>query len=202
MSNIQNMLTKANNTGAILEQILRSLSDPSAKTIDYYLQCKSTIPSSENDTIPRLLKQVDILLSEIIYEILDYLKMSQSISSFTSECNISSKKIRKFEILNKLGIKIKSDNQQIFSSLRIPLLYYIIFYFMTAIKEDYEKVLNVFENRQNDVIARCEELVNSNIIFKNDSIFNNIKNNNYNNYNNDNKNYNKNKNYYNNKNYN
>ena len=172
MSEIEfdDIIKKSKNTENLMEEILKSMTEFSVKTSDDILQHKSTAstPSSDNNedndsnsisNILVIMKHTDILFSELFYETIEYHKMNQSISAFVSESHISPEKIKKTDILSKLGIKSKYDNEKISENLKLPIIYFIIFYFMIAIKEDYQKVLNTFYNRQNDIVNKCEECI-------------------------------------------
>ena len=173
-SEIDDLISKSKNTGIFLEEILKNLSETSIKTTDDFLLHKSTVrtedsPTSENNeendsnfisnNILVLMKHIDVLLSELFYETIEYHKMSQSLSAFVSEAHLSPEKMKKTDILKKLGIRSKYDNEKISENLRLPIIYFIIFYFMSSIKEDYQKVLNTFYNRQNDIVNKCEECI-------------------------------------------
>ena len=189
---IDDLIKKSKNTGILLEKILKNLTEVAAKTSDDFIQHKSTssFQTSENNecdnndnSILVIMKHIDILLSELFYETIEYNKMSKSISAFVSESHISPEKIQKSNILTKLGIISKKDNEKITENLKLPIIYFMTFYFMTAIKEDYQKVLNTFYNRQNDIVNKCEECVIKNAspeIEKKPSSFLNNKSNNQN----------------------
>ena len=166
MSKYQKILCKSKTTQNILEEIISSLSKSHKKSFDYTIPLKNT-PSTSNselsDSPPRNIKQIDIVYSEIFYETLEYHKMIQSMTSFNSESNITLKNIKKYEILNKLGINLKEDTEKIISNMQFPLIYYILYNFMISIREDYQRVMNLFLNKQNDIISKCEALINDNI---------------------------------------
>ena len=166
MSKFQKILSKSSNTKNILEDILTSLSETSLRLSTYKSLHKltpSTTNSDLSDIPPRNTKQIDIIYSEIFYETFEHYKMTQSMMSFESESNVGLKSTKKSEILNRLGINLKEDVDKIISNTQFPLIYYILYNFMISIREDYQRVMNLFLNKQNDIISKCEALINDNV---------------------------------------
>ena len=182
MSKVNNLLHITKNTNYILENILKSMYGFNSKNNDISILHKSTAVTmfSVENTEYFPLKKIDLLISEIIYEMLDYHKMSQSLSAFTSESNIQPLKINQLNILNKLGIKDKFNNENIVPDLQIPIIYFILFYFMNAVKNDYKNILDLFTNSKNDIVNNCEKLLTNDNINNEDVNVNNSLNTNIN----------------------
>ena len=165
MSRIKKLLNITKKTNQNLGNILYTLDDYNCKKMDnsiILMSTLNTLPTLENEDNLKSTKKIDLLLSEIIYGIKDYYKISQSsLLSFLSKSNITQMKQNNLSILNKLGMKKQSDNENIISNLQIPVIYFIILYFMNAIKNDYQNVLNLIIKTQNNIIAKCEEFLNN-----------------------------------------
>ena len=152
MSKIINLLEKTKKTQNILADIMKSLSITSSKKVNDVILHK-------NSSLKK--RQIEILLSEIMNEINEYNRKKLTYTSI-SELELSTDNSKKTEILAKLGIKNKNDNDKTISNIQLPIIYYIILHFLLAIKEDYYSVINIFQNKKNDVLAKCENLISIN----------------------------------------
>ena len=173
-SKISNLYLKSKNTSNVLQEILNSITVPS--TIDKNkktdLQYKETISTQPSISVerPLLLSKFDTLISEMVFEMVEYHKLSQLEPFFTSELNINSKNINKSKILEKLGISDNKDKSSILENVNLPLLYFIIFYFIQSIKENYEKIMKFFKStKNNNLIEKYEQLLSQNTIRKHSS---------------------------------
>ena len=170
-SKISNLYLKSKNTSNVLQEILNTITVPSTinknKKIDLqYKETISTQPSISTDR-PLTLNKFDILISEMVYEMVEYHKLSQLEPFFTSELNINSKNINKSKILEKLGISDNKDKSNILENVNLPLLYFIIFYFIQSIKENYEKIIKFFKStKNNNLIEKTEQLLSQNLTKK------------------------------------
>ena len=98
--------------------------------------------------------------------------MDYSLSIFIPECGISPERLNRKEILGKLGIISNPQNDKFTAGLHLPLLYYIINYFISELKENPNKVIDSIKKYQNDIEAKSDELIDNNMteFFKNQKI--------------------------------
>ena len=127
----------------------------------------------ENKTLYKILEtKIGTLLAEIIREFMEYFRMDYSLSIFIPECGISPERLNRKEILGKLGILGNPQNDKFTAGLHLPLLYYIINYFISELKENPNKVIDSIKKYQNDIEAKSDELIENNMTeyFKNQKI--------------------------------
>ena len=127
----------------------------------------------ENKTLYKILEtKIGTLLAEIIREFMEYFRMDYSLSIFIPECGISPERLNRKEILGKLGIMSNPQNDKFTAGLHLPLLYYIINYFISELKENPNKVIDSIKKYQNDIEAKSDELIENNMTeyFKNQKI--------------------------------
>ena len=127
----------------------------------------------ENKTLYKILEtKIGTLLAEIIREFMEYFRMDYSLSIFIPECGISPERLNRKEILGKLGIMNNPQNDKFTAGLHLPLLYYIINYFISELKENPNKVIDSIKNYQNDIEAKSDELIENNMTeyFKNQKL--------------------------------
>ena len=127
----------------------------------------------ENKTLYKILEtKVGTLLAEIIREFMEYFRMDYSLSIFIPECGISPERLNRKEILGKLGIMNNPQNDKFTAGLHLPLLYYIINYFISELKENPNKVIDSIKKYQNDIEAKSDELIENNMTeyFKNQKL--------------------------------
>ena len=127
----------------------------------------------ENKTLYKILEtKIGTLLAEIIREFMEYFRMDYSLSIFIPECGISPERLNRKEILGKLGIMSNAQNDKFTAGLHLPLLYYIINYFISELKENPNKVIDSIKKYQTDIEAKSDELIESNMTeyFKNQKI--------------------------------
>ena len=98
--------------------------------------------------------------------------MDYSLSIFIPECGISPERLNRKEILGKLGIMNNPQNDKFTAGLHLPLLYYIINYFISELKENPNKVIDSIKKYQNDIEAKSDELIENNMTeyFKNQKL--------------------------------
>ena len=124
----------------------------------------------ENKTLYKILEtKIGTLLAEIIREFMEYFRMDYSLSIFIPECGISPERLNRKEILGKLGIMNNPSNDKFTAGLHLPLLYYIINYFISELKENPNKVIDSIKKYQSDIEAKSDELIENNMTeyFKN-----------------------------------
>ena len=127
----------------------------------------------ENKTLYKILEtKIGTLLAEIIREFMEYFRMDYSLSIFIPECGISPERLNRKEILGKLGIMNNAQNDKFTAGLHLPLLYYIINYFISELKENPNKVIDSIKKYQPDIEAKSDEFIESNMTeyFKNQKI--------------------------------
>ena len=127
----------------------------------------------ENKTLYKILEtKIGTLLAEIIREFMEYFRMDYSLSIFIPECGISPERLNRKEILGKLGIMNNAQNDKFTAGLHLPLLYYIINYFISELKENPNKVIDSIKKYQTDIEAKSDEFIESNMTeyFKNQKI--------------------------------
>ena len=117
----------------------------------------------ENPTLYKIIEtKIGSLLSEIIREFMEYFRMDYSLSIFIPECGISPERLKKEEIFGKMGLF--NQNEQFLSQLQLPLLYYILFFFMESIKQDPNKVMDILQKVQDNVETKGDEIIENNIM--------------------------------------
>lgn len=169
-SKISKLFLKSKNTDNILQEILNTINISSTidKNKKAHLQYNTNFNIQHPDhtiNIPSL-KKIDILITQIINEMMQYHKLSKYMLSFASEQKMNSGNIDKSEILDKLGIFNNDDKSNIIANINLPLLYFIIYYFIQSINENYQKIINFFNNTKNNLIVESEELISQNLIKK------------------------------------
>ena len=118
----------------------------------------------ENKTLYKILEtKIGTLLAEIIREFMEYFRMDYSLSIFIPECGISPERLNKKEILGKIGIMSNPSNDKFTAGLHLPLLYYIINYFISEMKANPNKVIESIKKSQNDLESKTDEIIESNL---------------------------------------
>ena len=118
----------------------------------------------ENKTLYKILEtKIGTLLAEIIREFMEYFRMDYSLSIFIPECGISPERLNRKEILGKIGIMSNPQNDKFTAGLHLPLLYYIINYFISELKENPNKVIDSIKKSQNDLESKTDEIIENNL---------------------------------------
>ena len=118
----------------------------------------------ENKTLYKILEtKIGTLLAEIIREFMEYFRMDYSLSVFIPECGISPERLNRKEILGKIGIMSNPQNDKFTAGLHLPLLYYIINYFISELKENPNKVIDSIKKSQNDLESKTDEIIENNL---------------------------------------
>ena len=89
--------------------------------------------------------------------------MDYSLSIFIPECGISPERLNKKEILGKIGIMSNPSNDKFTAGLHLPLLYYIINYFISELKANPNKVIESIKKSQNDLESKTDEIIEKNL---------------------------------------
>ena len=118
----------------------------------------------ENKTLYKILEtKIGTLLAEIIREFMEYFRVDYSLSIFIPECGISPERLNRKEILGKIGIMSNPQNDKFTAGLHLPLLYYIINYFIPELKENPNKVIDSIKKSQNDLESKTDEIIENNL---------------------------------------
>ena len=172
MEEMKELIIQSLETKGVLGQIRAHLRSAVFKVVDEQDQQFNTGCGLkwENKTLYKILEtKIGTLLAEIIREFMEYFRMDYSLSIFIPECGISPERLNRKEILGKLGIMNNPSNDKFTAGLHLPLLYYIINYFISELKENPNKVIDSIKKYQSDIEAKSDELIENNMpeYFKN-----------------------------------
>ena len=172
MEEMKELIIQSLETKGVLGQIRAHLRSAVFKVVDEQDQQFNTGCGLkwENKTLYKILEtKIGTLLAEIIREFMEYFRMDYSLSIFIPECGISPERLNRKEILGKLGIMNNPSNDKFTAGLHLPLLYYIINYFISELKENPNKVIDSIKKYQSDIEAKSDELIDNNMTeyFKN-----------------------------------
>ena len=175
MEEMKELIIQSLETKGVLGQIRAHLRSAVFKVVDEQDQQFNTGCGLkwENKTLYKILEtKIGTLLAEIIREFMEYFRMDYSLSIFIPECGISPERLNRKEILGKLGIISNPQNDKFTAGLHLPLLYYIINYFISELKENPNKVIDSIKKYQNDIENKSDELIENNMteFFKNQKI--------------------------------
>ena len=160
---MKNLIIQSLETKGVLGQIRAQLRSSVFKIVDeqdqqFNFGCGL---KWENPTLYKILEtRIGTLLAEIIRDFMEYFRMDYSLSIFIPECGISPERLKKEEILGKIGL---GKNEQILSKLQLPLLYYIMHFFIQNVKENPNKVLESILNMQDDLEKKSDEIIDNNL---------------------------------------
>ena len=175
MEEMKELIIQSLETKGVLGQIRAHLRSAVFKVVDEQDQQFNTGCGLkwENKTLYKILEtKIGTLLAEIIREFMEYFRMDYSLSIFIPECGISPERLNRKEILGKLGIMNNPQNDKFTAGLHLPLLYYIVNYFISELKENPNKVIDSIKKYQNDIEAKSDELIENNMTeyFKNQKL--------------------------------
>lgn len=161
MEDMKNLLIQALETRGVLGQVRAKLRSSVFKIVDdqdqkFNMGCglkwENKSLYSVSDT------KMGLLSAELIREFMELLKMDYSLSVFIPECSISPERIRKEEILGKLGLKVPENLAE------TPSLYLIIIFFLYNMNTDPERVYDFFGRLSNeDIYIAGEKIINDNM---------------------------------------
>ena len=160
---MKNLIIQSLETKGVLGQIRAQLRSSVFKIVDeqdqqFNFGCGL---KWENPTLYKILEtRIGTLIAEIIRDFMEYFRMDYSLSIFIPECGISPERLKKEEILGKIGL---GKNEQILSKLQLPLLYYIMHFFIQNIKDNPNKVLESILNAQDDIEKKSDEIIDNNL---------------------------------------
>jgi FGFR1 oncogene partner len=166
MEDMKNLIIQSLETKGVLGQIRAQLRSSVFKIVDEQDQQFNTGCGLkwENKTLYKILEtKIGTLLAEIIREFMEYFRMDYSLSIFIPECGISPERLNRKEILGKIGIMSNPQNDKFTAGLHLPLLYYIINYFISELKENPNKVIDSIKKSQNDLESKTDEIIENNL---------------------------------------
>ena len=166
MEEMKELIIQSLETKGVLGQIRAHLRSAVFKVVDDQDQQFNTGCGLkwENKTLYKILEtKIGTLLAEIIREFMEYFRMDYSLSIFIPECGISPERLNRKEILGKLGIMSNPSNDKFTAGLHLPLLYYIINYFISELKANPNKVIDSIKKSQNDLESKTDEIIEKNL---------------------------------------
>ena len=166
MEEMKELIIQSLETKGVLGQIRAHLRSAVFKVVDDQDQQFNTGCGLkwENKTLYKILEtKIGTLLAEIIREFMEYFRMDYSLSIFIPECGISPERLNRKEILGKLGIMSNPSNDKFTAGLHLPLLYYIINYFISELKANPNKVIDSIKKSQIDLESKTDEIIEKNL---------------------------------------
>ena len=166
MEEMKELIIQSLETKGVLGQIRAHLRSAVFKVVDEQDQQFNTGCGLkwENKTLYKILEtKIGTLLAEIIREFMEYFRMDYSLSIFIPECGISPERLNRKEILGKIGIMSNPQNDKFTAGLHLPLLYYIINYFISELRENPNKVIDSIKKSQNDLESKTDEIIEHNL---------------------------------------
>ena len=163
---MKELIIQSLETKGVLGQIRADLRSAVFKVVDEQDQQFNTGCGLkwENKTLYKILEtKIGTLLAEIIREFMEYFRMDYSLSIFIPECGISPERLNRKEILGKIGIMSNPQNDKFTAGLHLPLLYYIINYFISELRENPNKVIDSIKKSQNDLESKTDEIIEHNL---------------------------------------
>ena len=166
MEDMKNLIIQSLETKGVLGQIRAQLRSSVFKIVDEQDQqfnygCGL---KWENPTLYKILEtKIGTLLAEIIRDFMEYFRMDYSLSIFIPECGISPERLKKEEIWGKIGLS-NSLGEDFISKLQLPLIYYIMYYFIQEVKDNPQKVMDNIMKVQNDIEKKSDEIIENNFI--------------------------------------
>ena len=168
MEDMKNLIIQSLETKGVLGQLRAKLRSAVFKIVDeqdqqFNMGCGL---KWENPTLYKILEtKIGTLLAEVIREFMEYFRMDYSLSIFIPECGISPERLKKDEIFGKMGLFNNSpSNEQFLSKMQLPLLYYIMYFFIQNLKENPNKVIESIQNAQDDIEKKSDDIIELNII--------------------------------------
>ena len=166
MEEMKELIIQSLETKGVLGQIRAHLRSAVFKVVDEQDQQFNTGCGLkwENKTLYKILEtKIGTLLAEIIREFMEYFRMDYSLSIFIPECGISPERLNRKEILGKIGIMSNPENDKFTAGLHLPLLYYIINYFIAELKANPNKVIESIKKSQKDLETKTDEIIENNL---------------------------------------
>ena len=164
MEDMKSLIIQSLETKGVLGQIRAQLRSSVFKIVDeqdqqFNFGCGL---KWENPTLYKILEtKIGTLLAEVMRDFMEYFRMDYSLSIFIPECGISPERLKKEEMLSKMGL---GNNEEILSKLQLPLLYYVMYYFIENVQKNPDKVLESILNAQNDIEKKSDEIIENNFV--------------------------------------
>jgi lisH domain-containing protein FOPNL len=184
MEEMKNLVIQTLETKGVLGQIRAKLRSAVFKVVDDQDQ-RSNPPMGcglkwENPLLYKI-KETNVggVISELIREFMEYLKMDYSLSVFIPECSISPERLKKEEIMAKLGMSINNFNSD------LPIIFFIIHHFIESLQSNPQSVYDSLnkiatsdvEKYSDDTIIRNLYNYQTSNFNENEEVLNNQKNN-------------------------
>lgn len=159
IEDVKNLLIETLDSKGILGQIRAQLRSSVFKAIDEQDNKYGFGFKWENPTLYKIIgSKLGILSAELIREFMESHRMDYSLSTFIPESSISPEKIKKEDILIRLGLK----PEDYFND--VPLLQIMTIYFMHSLNNNLDHVINFISSIKNQNVEHYgEELINHNI---------------------------------------
>lgn len=167
MEEMKNLIIQSLETKGVLGQIRAHLRSSVFKIVDeqdqqFNMGCGL---KWENPTLYKILEtKIGTLLAEVIREFMEFFRMDYSLSIFIPECGISPERLKKEEIFGKMGILPNDINDKFTNGMQLPLLYYIMYYFIDGLKNNPEHLIETISKAQDDIEKKTDEIIDSNIV--------------------------------------
>lgn len=160
---MKNLVIQSLETRGVLGQIRAKIRSSVFKIVDEQEQ-KSNMGCGLKWENPSLYKisetKCGLLLAELMREFMECFKMDYSLSVFIPECSISPEKLKRDEIFYKMGLKLNLMN--FFGD--VPILNFVIYYFLESLANNPEKVYASFSNVNSENIEKMtDELIEKNL---------------------------------------
>ena len=145
MEEMKNLVIQTLETRGVLGQIRAKLRSSVFKIVDDKDQ-RGNPPQGcglkwENPLLYKIRDtNVGGLISELIREFMEHLKMDYSLSVFIPECSISPERLKREEILARIGLNANHFNSD------LPIIYFLIFFFIESIQTHPERIYESFNN--------------------------------------------------------
>ena len=163
MEEMKNLIISALDTKGVLGQIRAHLRSAVFKAVDEQDQQFKTGCGYkwENPTLYKIIEtRFGTLLAEILRDFMEYFRMDYSLSTFIPECGINPERLKKDEMLNKMGLF--GSHEEYMLKRPMPLMYYIMYYFLEQVRKDPESVIKVIKS-SDDFEKKAEAILDENI---------------------------------------
>jgi hypothetical protein len=163
MEEMKNLVIQSLETRGVLGQIRAKIRSSVFRIVDEQDQ-KSNMGCGlkwENQNLYKISEtKCGLLVAELMREFMECMKMDYSLSVFIPECSISPERLKKEEIFYKMGLKLNLMN----SFGEVPILHYIIYYFLESLMNNPNKVYSVLDNINSVNIEKSlDDLVENNL---------------------------------------
>jgi hypothetical protein len=163
MEEMKNLVIQSLETRGVLGQIRAKIRSSVFRIVDEQDQ-KSNMGCGlkwENQNLYKISEtKCGLLVAELMREFMECMKMDYSLSVFIPECSISPERLKKEEIFYKMGLKLNLMN----SFGDVPILHYIIYYFLESLINNPNNVYSVLDNINcGNIEKSLDDLVENNL---------------------------------------